>query len=111
MTPDEISRYIELVSSVGLIASCVLLYRFFSGGIMARSFMLFSVGSVLFFTDRVITALINSNYLPENPYTVIHLSMETMFAILFMAGFILLYRNWMKVQRSVPERYPQTIPQ
>lgn len=111
MTPDEISRYIELVSSVGLITSCVLLYRFFRGGIMAGSFLLFSVGSVLFFISRLMTALINTNYLPENPYTVIHLSMETLFAILFMAGFILLYRNWMKVQRRAPEKYPQTIPQ
>lgn len=111
MTPDAISRYIELASSVGLIASCVLLYRFFRGGIMASSFMLFSVGSVIFFVDRAMTALINTNYLPQNPYTVIHLSMETFFLILFTVGFILLYRNWTKVQRPVPERYSETIPQ
>jgi hypothetical protein len=111
MTPDSISRYIELASSVGLIASCVLLFRFFRGGIMASSFMLFSIGSVLFFVDRVMTALIDSSFLPENPFTLVHLSMETMFAILFMVGFILLYKNWTKVQRPVPERYSETIPQ
>lgn len=111
MTPDTISRFIELGSSIGLIASCLLLYRFFSGGIMAKSFLLFSIGSILFFADRVLTGLIVYEDIPVNPYTVIHFSVETLFAILFMAGFVLLYRNWMKVQRRVPERYTENIPQ
>lgn len=78
---------------------------------MAKSFMLFTAGSIIFFVDRAMTGLIEAAYLPENPFTLVHLSMETMFLILLMVGFILLYRNWMNLQRRVPRRYSQTIPQ
>jgi hypothetical protein len=102
--PETISGIVELGATVGLIASCLLLYRFFRGGIMEQSFIIFSIGSVLFFMDRSITILVLLGLLPSGPFTEIHLIMETIFVILFTLGFLLLYKNWMSIQRRVPQR-------
>ena len=111
ITLDLFSEVVELAASVGLIASCILLLRFFRGGIMVQSFIFFSVGSVLFFVDRSITTLISLAYLPSVPFTVIHLIVETIFVVLFTVGFLLLYRNWMHVQHHIPERRSVSISQ
>ena len=105
------SEIIELIASVGLIVSCVLLTRFFRGGIMGQSFVFFTVGSVLFLVDRSITTLISLEYLATEPFTIIHLVLETIFVIILMGGFILLYRNWSRVQRRIPEvsKQPLTV--
>lgn len=107
---DFVTRIIELVFSIGLIASCTLLYRFFRGGIMGQSFFIFSAASILFFVDRVIAALISFDTLPDYPYNIIHLSMEIVFVALLVVGFIQLYRNWMRVQHPVQERRAVRIP-
>ncbi len=78
---------------------------------MEQPFIVFSIGSVLFFVDRTISTLIYLNYLPIEPYTLIFLSMETVFVLLLTSGFLLLYRNWMRVQRRIPERTSLSIPQ
>lgn len=108
---ELLSEIVELVASVGLIASCIWLTRFFRGGIMGQSFLFFSAGSVLFLIDRSISTMISLNYLSKEPFTVIHLIMETVFVIIFMVGFLLLYRNWTKVQQRVPVRNAESIPQ
>ncbi|MGI0092289.1 MAG: hypothetical protein ACREBS_11330 [Nitrososphaerales archaeon] len=101
---DLVTRIIELIFSVGLIASCVMLFRFFRGGIMAQSFFLFSVASTLFLVDRVIAALVSSDTLPDWPYNTVHLSMEIVFVALLLVGFIQLYRNWMRVQYPAKQK-------
>ncbi|MGA2874265.1 MAG: hypothetical protein ABSE82_01890 [Nitrososphaerales archaeon] len=105
------SEIVELAASVGLIASCVLLYRFFRGGIMGQSFIFFSAASILFFVDRSITTMISLNYLAKDPYTIVHLVMETIFVILLTGGFLQLYRNWMRVQHRVSVRNSEPVPQ
>ena len=108
---ELLSEIVELVASVGLVTSCVLLYRFFRGGIMGQSFLFFSAASILFLVDRSITTLISLAYLTKEPYTIIHLTMETIFVVLLMVGFLQLYRNWMRVQHRIPERNSEPIPQ
>lgn len=71
---------------------------------MEQSFMLFTLGSVMFYVDKVISLLVFVDYLPNSPYTMIHLILETMFVVLFTVGFVLLYRSWMKLQRRTPQR-------
>ena len=78
---------------------------------MGQSFVFFSVGSVLFFVDRSITTLISLTYLPKVPYTVVHLTIETIFVLIFTVGFLLLYRNWIRVQHRIPERTSMSISQ
>ncbi|MHB8566175.1 MAG: hypothetical protein ACYC7D_03830 [Nitrososphaerales archaeon] len=99
---DLLTRVVELVASVGLIASCALLYRFFRGGIMAQSFMIFSVASVLFFIGRVFSTMIAFNYLPDDPFDEMHLILEIAFVLLLLGGLVLLYRKW-TVQHRIPE--------
>jgi hypothetical protein len=111
ITLDLFSELVELAASVGLIASCILLYRFFRGGIMGQSFILFSTGSVLFLVDRSITTMISLNYLAVEPFTIIHLIMETIFVVILTVGFLLLYRNWMRLQHRVPVKSAEPIPQ
>ena len=90
---------VELAASVAMIASCILLSRFFRGGVMSQSFAFFSVASVLFLIDRTITTSISLNYIPEDPYGLVHYIIETVFVILLTVGFLLLYRNWTRVQK------------
>ncbi len=78
---------------------------------MGQSFILFSVGSVLFLVDRSITTMISLNYLAAEPFTIIHLIMETIFIVILTVGFLLLYRNWMRLQHRVPVRNAEPIPQ
>jgi hypothetical protein len=111
ITLELLSEIVELAASVGLIASCVSLCKFFRGGIMGQSFIFFSAASILFLVDRSVTTLISLNYLAEDPYTVIHLVMETIFVILLAVGFLQLYRNWTRVQHRVPVRNSEPIPQ
>jgi hypothetical protein len=101
---DLASRLVELAAGVGLIASCLLLYRFFRGGIMEQPFIIFSVGSVVFFADRTISILVSLQLVPANLYTVIFEGMETLFVILFTSGFLLLYRNWRRLQHQTPQK-------
>ena len=77
---------------------------------MGQSFVFFTAASVLFLIDRSITTLISLSYLVREPYTVIHLIIETVFVILLTIGFLLLYRNWTRVQRRIPEVSKQSIP-
>ena len=91
----------ELVSAVGLIATCLLLYRFFRGGIMEFSFALFTAGSVFFFVGVFTALLVESGYLPENPFDVLHLVFEITFVLFLLAGLLLLNRRW-AVQHQDP---------
>ncbi len=93
---------IELVASVGLLASCLALYRFFRGGIMSQSFLLFTGASVLFLIGRLVATLVAFGTLAQDPYDEIHLTLEIGFVALLLAGFTVLHRKWM-TQHRLPE--------
>lgn len=89
-----IARIGELLSTVGLIMTCLLLYRFFRGGIMQLSFALFASGSVFFFLGVSLALLVENGYLPHYPYDAIHLVFEIIFVLSLLLGLVLLYERW-----------------
>lgn len=91
---DMIARIGELLSTLGLIITCLLLYRFFRGGIMQLSFALFASGSIFFFVGVSIALLVENRNLPTYPFDAIHLVFEIIFVIFLLSGLVLLYERW-----------------
>ncbi len=98
---ELIARLLELVSVGILIVCCVLLYRFFRGGIMEQAFQIFAFGSVFFFLGVLMASLIELKVIPSVPYDSIHLVLEIIFVVFLLSGFLILYRRWM-AQNQLP---------
>jgi len=89
-----VARLGELVSVAGLFVTCLLLYRFFRGGIMQLSFALFASGSVFLFVGVSTVLMVEIGYLPSYPYDAIHLVFEIIFVLFLLTGLVLLYQRW-----------------